>query len=348
MSSKVSELSKDLVELPSATKSVFYFMTITLVYGFMMIYSIINSTSADEIDLNSSNNVYLLIYVIFLLSGTYFINVNISKSICRKNSIKWAKVFQITLLPWLIIFGLLYFLLELFPGWNKPFSNTIGYFIINVLGATEKITKIININREPEDKTLKIALHNIKKNYSVVINKFDTKRKEFEKFIRTLTDEQIINNSNVTPNYVMQSDDVVQFYALIKVKDLIGKLVWYILAGTLIASISYNFIINMSCEKTLEQANKDYSNMFEKSYVPVYGKKWRKLSEEPPETESQDFTGRLSEFITTFGNHLLTQQDSNNEVELSNHQLRSIQLSFDELPSNSYIQIDNSYFRPIE
>ena len=77
---------------------------------------------------------------------------------------------------------------------------------------------------------------------------------------------------------------------------------------------------------------------------PIYGKKWRKLTEEPPESENQDFTGRLSEFITTFGNHLLTQQDSNNEVELSNHQLRSIQLSFDELPTNSCTSlIDNPF-----
>ena len=122
---------------------------------------------------------------------------------------------------------------------------------------------------------------------------------------------------------------IIELFALINVKDIIGRLFWYVLAGTLIASISYNFIINMTCEKTLEQATEEYSDMFEKSYTPVYGKKWRKLTEEPPEFENQDYT-RLSEFITKFGNHLLTQQDSNNEVELSNHQLRSIQLSFDE------------------
>jgi len=341
MSSKVSELTKDLVELPSATKSVFYFITITLVYGFMMIYTIINSTTYDQIDLNSSNNVYLLIYVIFLLSGTYFINVNISKSICKKNSIKWAKVFQITLLPWLIIFGLLYFLLELFPGWNKPFSNTIGYFIINVLGATEKITDIININRQVDDKTLKIALHNIKKNYSVFINQFDTKREEFVKFIKTLTDEQIIGSTNV-----IDSENVTQFYALIKVKDLIGKLVWYILAGTLIASISYNFIINMSCEKTVEEAKNDYSELYEKSYVPIYGKKWKKLDEEPSEMDNQDITTRLNQFINTYENKFLTTQG--NIISFNNHDLSTVHGTFDELPSNSFISIGNQHFRPIE
>ena len=53
------------------------------------------------------------------------------------------------------------------------------------------------------------------------------------------------------------------------IKDVIGRLFWYVLAGTLIASISYNFIINMNCEKTLDQAKKDYSTMFENRFIPL-------------------------------------------------------------------------------
>ena len=35
-------------------------------------------------------------------------------------------------------------------------------------------------------------------------------------------------------------------------------MVWYILAGILICSISYNLIINMNCEKSVEELTKDF------------------------------------------------------------------------------------------
>ena len=352
MESLLRESNKQLKKLPSATTSVVFFLTMTVIYGLIMIYTTISSGTLAQVTTNSKNQIYTLIYIIFLISGTYFINVNISKSICYENSIQWGKVFTITLVPWIIIFGILYFLLELFPGWIKPFSNTIGYIVINSLGATTILKKVLkSYSEENSNSTLKKALENIEKNYSRFINEIDVEEGEYKRFIKQLSKEsftRILGDHTDNPDRLYTDSNVVQLFAIINVKDVIGRLFWYLLAGTLIASISYNFIINMTCEKTLEQATKDYSDMFEKTSDPVYGKKWRKLTEEPPESESQDFTGRLSEFITKFGTHLLTKQDSNNEVELSNHQLRSIQLSFDELPKNSYIQIDNSYFKPIE
>ena len=352
MESVLRENTNELKKLPSATISVVFFLTMTIIYGFIMIYTTFSSGTLAQVTINSKNQIYTLIYIIFLISGTYFINVNISKSICYENSIQWGKVFTLTLAPWIIIFGILYFLLELFPGWIKPFSNTVGYIVINALGATTVLKKVLkSYSQENSNSTLKKALENIEKNYPRFINEIDVEEDKYKRFIKQLSQEgfiQIPGDYTDNPEGLYTDDNVRELFALINIKDIVGRLFWYVLAGTLIASISYNFIINMTCEKTLEQATKDYSDMFEKSYVPVYGKKWRKLPEEPPESENQDFTSRLSEFITKFGNHLLTQQDSNNEVELSNHQLRTIQLSFDELPKNSYIQIDNSYFKPIE
>ena len=42
---------------------------------------------------------------------------------------------MVTLIPWVIIFGILNVLLLQFPGWKAPFSNTIGYLIANIAGA---------------------------------------------------------------------------------------------------------------------------------------------------------------------------------------------------------------------
>ena len=351
MESVLRESTNELKKLPSATTSVVFFLTMTVIYGFIMIYTTINSGTLTQVTTNSKNQIYTLIYIIFLISGTYFINVNISKSICNENTIQWGTVFTITMAPWIIIFGILYFLLELFPGWIKPFSNTVGYFIVNALGATTVLKKVLKSSDEHSNSTLKKALDNIEKNYSRFINEIDVEEDKYKKFIKQLSQEsftKILGDHTDNPERLYGDDNVVQLFALINVKDVIGRLFWYILAGTLIASISYNFIINMSCEKTLDQAKKEYSDLYDKSYTPVYGKKWQKLPEQPTESEHQDYTGRLSQFITKYGNDLLTKQDSNKEVKLTPHQLRSIQLSFDELPSNSYIQIDNSYFIPVE
>jgi len=342
--------ANELKKLPSATTSVVFFLTMTVIYGFLMIYTTISSGTIEQVITNSKNQIYTLIYVIFLISGTYFINVNISKSICYENTIQWGRVFTITLTPWIIIFGILYFLLELFPGWIKPFSNTVGYFVINALGVTNILKTVLKSSDEHSNSTLKKALENIEKNYSRFINEIDVGERKYKQFIKQLSLEsftRIPGNNTDNPEELYRNSNVVQLFALINVKEVVGRLFWYVLAGTLIASISYNFIINMTCEKTLDEAKKEYSELYDKSYIPVYGKIWRKLSEQPPESDNQDYTGRLSQFITKFGNDLLTKQDSNNEVKLENHQLRSIQLSFDELPTNSYIQIDNDYFRPI-
>jgi len=340
--------NKELKKLPSATTSVIFFITMSLMYGFIMIYTTFSSNTISQVSTNSSNQIYTLIYIIFLISGTYFINVGISKSICNENTIQWGTVFVLTLSPWIIIFGLLYFLLELFPGWINPFSNTIGYIIVNALGSTTTLQDVLKqSSTEDKNSTLKTALENIEKNYSRFINEIDTKEDQFKRFIDQLnqesfTKEPTVNTDNKEKLY--NDPKVVQLFALVKIKELIGKLFWYILAGTLIASISYNFLINMTCEKTLDQSKKEYSELYKNSDNPVYGKKWLKLSEEPTESDNQDYTTRLSEFITKFGRHLLTKQDDNNEVTIEGHQFRPI----DELPRNCFIQIDNSYFRPIE
>lgn len=276
MQSSPNKSVSEFKKLPSATTSVVFFLTMTLVYGFMMIYNIIGSGSTnlslDNIETNSNNQIYTLIYILILISGTYFINVNVSKSICNENTIQWSKVFFITILPWIIIFGILYFLLELFPGWIKPFSNTIGYLIVNTLGITRILKKILINSKDNsiQDNTkLQTALKNIEKNYSIFINEIDIDKKNFIEYLELLFKEEFIIKSTISnPAELLENDEVKQLFALVNIKHIIGKLFWYVLAGSLIASVSYNFIVNMDCEKTLKQAEKEYSELYEKLEKP--------------------------------------------------------------------------------
>tara|TARA_B100001175_G_scaffold257907_1_gene226348 strand:+ start:2468 stop:3517 length:1050 start_codon:yes stop_codon:yes gene_type:complete len=340
--------TEELKKLPSTTTGIIYFITITIIYAFMMIYTIISSSNLTNVEKNTNNPIYTLIYIIFLVSGSYFINVNLSKSICLENSIQWGKVLTYTILPWIIIFGLLYFLLELFPGWVMPFSNTIGYFIVNTLGATTLVTKILKSSEYEKNPTLQKALLNIEKNYSRFINEIDSKLTLYERFIEQLHKESFTKKLSTSSIDDMKKDSaVINLFALVNIKHFIGKIFWYILAGTLIASISYNFIINMTCDKTLDEAKRDYDELYKNSEVPIYGRKWQKLSEKPNLIDNQDYTTRLSTFVNTYSGYMLDNLNSNNEVELTNEQLRLIGSSYDELPRNSYIEISSNYFRPI-
>lgn len=277
MNSVLTEDSNKLKKLPSATTSVVYFLTMSIIYAFIMIYTTISSQTLSQVDINASNQIYTLIYVIFLITGTYFINVNISKSICNEHTIKWTMVFIITLFPWIIIFALLFFLLELFPGWVKPFSNTIGYLIVNALGATDVLKKILKSSNAVDLATpLQTALRNIEKNYSRFINEIDIELEDYKRYITQLNAEKF-TRGDVTSNEIFNNKDVIDLYALIRIKDVIGKVFWYVLAGTLISSITYNYIIQMNCEKTSLQVDKEYSDML--STEIIEGNYWTRISE---------------------------------------------------------------------
>ena len=261
-------------KLPPGNALIFFFIALTLIYGFIIIYNIMTLSSEGDVEdaisniyKNTNSNIYTIIYIIFLITGTYFINVKISKGMCKEYSIQWGELLILTLLPWFVIFGILFFLLELFTGWIKPYSNTIGYIIVKALGIEEKIQ---NILEDPNSSATQVtqALINIKKNYAMFINEIDIEKNGYSNFMEQLKREGLAQD-------VGKDSDIIDLYKLIVVKHVIGKLFWYILAGTLIASISYNLIINMNCNKTIEDITRNKN----KDKKPLNGKKWKLISE---------------------------------------------------------------------
>jgi hypothetical protein len=341
MESLLRESNSQLQELPlpSATTAVVFFFIMTVIYGFIMIYTTINSASLSQVVINSKNQIYTLIYIIFLLSGTYFINVNISKSICNENTIQWGKVFMITILPWIIIFGVLYLLLELFPGWAKPFSNTIGYLVVNTLGVTNLLKQILKSHsNEERNSTLKKALENIEKNYSRFINEIDVEQEKYESFIKQLSRESFTKISSTNTDNskeLFENPKVIELFALINIKDIIGRLFWYALAGTLIASISYNFIINMNCEKTVDQTTEDYDKLFAKQNGTISGTIWEKIDYSDIGNK-QNYNHNLQSFLQLYDEKF---KDGPDVVKFTYHQTNNI---YGALPDNIYIRIDKN------
>ena len=239
-------------DIPSPATTLIYFILVTLGFLVFTIFTINKSDNIVSINNSKDSNVINFIYILFIIIGSYFLNVHNSRVICDQ-SIEWNYILIVTIMPWLIIFVLLYFILKLFPGWVSPFSNTIGYMFVSMLGVSSTLEKIMTDDDSASAKPdLVKAINSIKNNKSKFINQKDINLANFEAFITEL------KQSGITHNDDTKQDDIVKLYKLITMKHAIGKIVWYILAGILISSISYNYIIGISCEKSVDQIIKDY------------------------------------------------------------------------------------------
>ena len=241
------------VGTPDPKKSMIFFMMLSLIYGIFVSTTILSSTSIEQVEENSTNFIFILIYILLLIIGMYFLNLNIAKSICQNDTAQYSNVFFATILPWIIVFGILYFILEIFTGWVRPFSNTIGYVVVSLLGVEDIIVRLLNKEQKDNDSITK-ALGQIEQNKSKFINEFEPDKSQFKEFIEKLQTEGLTKTTFLTGNKI--SPDELELFKLVNIKHIIGKLMWYILAGTVISSISYNYIINIKCTQTLKDVEK--------------------------------------------------------------------------------------------
>ena len=241
------------VGAPDPKKTMIFFIMLSLIYGIFVSTTIISSVTIEQVEENSTNFIFILIYILLLIVGMYFLNLNIAKSICQNDTPQYSNVFFVTLMPWVIVFGILYFILEIFTGWVRPFSNTIGYVVVNLLGAENIIQKLLN-NETQNKPNITKALIQIEENKSKFINEFEPDKSQFKEFIEKLKAEGLTKTTNLTGDKI--STDELELFKLVNIKHIIGKLMWYILAGTVISSISYNYIINIKCTQTLKDVKK--------------------------------------------------------------------------------------------
>ena len=265
------------IDTPVPGSSLVFFIFITLGFLIFTLFSIQSAKSIDDIEKAKDGSMLTIIYVCILIIGSYFINTTVSKALCNSQAVRWNDILLATLLPWIIIFFSLFIILKLFPGWITPFSNTVGYLVINILGVETTLTAILNKTNDASGNLVK-AIANITHNKSNFINQIDINKKTFLIFIDDLIKAQIIilekpiaeagaaaGAAAGADNDIRINPDIQNLYKLLVIKNVIGQITWYILAGVLVSSVSYNYIINMSCDKSLEEITKDLNNAEAKS-----------------------------------------------------------------------------------
>jgi len=189
-------------------------------------------------------------YYITILFGQYLINLATTYRMCN-NQYQYLSAAYITLVPWVLIFGILNLMLLIFPGWLTPFSNTFGYGMTVALG----IKKVIrNVFKDPgtvkgqSDKATE-ALNYIYGNQSLLVNEITMQN--FEEFLVSMKSLLKVETN---------SKEVVSLKNLIFLKESVAQYMWFLLTGSLVIAVATNSIINTSCNYS-EESLKELRNI---------------------------------------------------------------------------------------
>ena len=227
---------------PDPSTSIFAFFIITL------IFTIIKYSIPDNM-LTLIN----IIYIGTLLAVQITINSSLAKTICNNPQSTTSGVVA-TIFPMLFIFGLLQMLLTIFPGWLEPFSNTFGYAVAKIGGAESVVRDVLKTDATGE---ISKAINNIYNDPSIFLNQFNDDSEEDFNAKWSKSKDLFITDAHVTT-----SKQYISFRSMVKLKDLVAQFVWYMLAGILVTSRSYNYIINQPCALSpavAEQIASDYT-----------------------------------------------------------------------------------------
>ena len=323
---------------PSPINTMLYFLFLTLFYGIISVYNISNSVGMSDTEKNSKNIIINLIYSLLLLSGLFFLNLKSSKQICPgSETFQYYNVFIYTIIPWLLIYGILYFLLDIFDGWVKPFSNTIGYMVVNILGAETQLDSFLNQNTTNtiDNNDLVIAIKKIGSNRTMFVNQFSHDLNDFNKFFEELKHSKIFKEK-------IDEDEKTEFFKLITIKHIIGKLIWYILAGTLIASISFNYLIQMKCDSDIDKVSQKIKDFYDQNKTKPDGSYWL-VSKSMPSNPGVCLYG-----LNNNGDYEGQQVFKENVGKyngLITYLIDEININYNNLINNENIQLSNSTLR---
>lgn len=219
-----------------------YFVILTIVYF------ILKLTSKTK----KMIMIWTGVYFLALLTVEFFINVSVSDKLCGSSQYGTAAI--VTIIPWVIIFGFLNMLLIIFPGWLSPFSNTFGYLVTKLMGISDLFNNILSskFDKEKTSENMKVAaeaLEHIYADKSLLINEIT--QANFDTFWTRMSNAGLFKKS---------ADEFKErLRYLVKVKDAVAEFIWYVLTGGLITSVSYNYMVNSECVKTVNELEENTS-----------------------------------------------------------------------------------------
>uniref|UniRef100_A0A6C0CSL5 Uncharacterized protein n=1 Tax=viral metagenome TaxID=1070528 RepID=A0A6C0CSL5_9ZZZZ len=227
-----------------------FFFIVTTIYTILN-YNLNKKYNKDET--GGSSKTYFIIYLLMVIIGEFFVNLSLTAGSC--GSPQYSTALITTILPWGFMFGILVLLLSMFPGWLAPFSNTFGYGIALMAGLNDIMNDIIEPNPKgakanPQNEYMEQALAHIYSDKSLLVNEITPT--SFGYFWNNMKG---IFQKGVYENQELKN----RLYSLVQLKYVVAEYIWYILAGLLVTSVSYNYIINSACSMDAEEMKKRHA-----------------------------------------------------------------------------------------
>lgn len=247
------------------------FMSIFVVS--FLIKNIIEFTVSD----NSIRKVLTPIFVFITLGLQVAIVMSESYSNCGKIQIKDTLLYGLGY--WILIFGTIYMIISMLPGWKQPFSNFFGYGIVSLMGIKNLFNQILLPSKDVKsDPKLSAVIEQVYDNKSLLINtltpsNFDSAmsslkgifKPEVRKVFKEMpyTSQQL---NSLTTNQKTAHDNLQRLSHLVVLKDLIATNIWLFVGGLL--SLTYGSMLantsdcSLSSSK-LKQHIQDYQKHLE-------------------------------------------------------------------------------------
>jgi len=211
---------------------------------------------------------FLLIVICTQLSLNISYLINKCKGSAGKN-VGAAIIY--TLVPWLLIFGVMMALVSAFPGFKSVFSNVIGYFFVaksannllsEILISTDINEAIQDPNITPEKKKeLEYAAEAIMKicgNKSILINQMfpDNFISIWDKMKPLM--KPGMYNAGLGDDPKTQIPRKQQLLDLVIYRDNVGEVFWYVYTAILVSSIVYYNLETRGCVRDVNSIKAEY------------------------------------------------------------------------------------------
>tara|TARA_Y100001958_G_C21247385_1_gene578601 strand:+ start:2624 stop:3433 length:810 start_codon:yes stop_codon:yes gene_type:complete len=257
MADKEKEKKKKGISLPDSsetagsTTSYYFFVILTTLFAL--------------VKYNVSDNYHTMAtfcYIFAVIIGEFILSLNNTKTQCGTEN--WGMAFTSTIVPWVLIFGIIVTVLNIYPGWISPFSNTFGYGFTYLVGSKKLLNQIFPPNptiqetsdMKPTDITdIKQSLAYIYSDQSIMLNEVTVEN--FEQF----WEKTKALRSTASKTSLILKD---KFRKMIQLKTIVGEYVWYLLSGSLAVSIGYNYSISPGCPPTEESIKKAQAKIEER------------------------------------------------------------------------------------
>lgn len=246
------------------------FSFITVIFGVFRYFSRKQSSIAAIIT---------FMYILMVAGMQFYVNFDYIKQKCGGKG-DYGTAFFNTIMPFLLIFVVIFMILRTFPSWKSPFSNTFGYLLARLMGVKTLLL----------DNILKPSI--VSKDFDTIENT-DNISSSLQKSLTMIYEDPSLLINSLTPSnmrdFTENSKELFRaganeyfdkLYDFVIMKDIIAEYIWYFLSGLLVTAYSVANIASLKCNVSADemikmhrlhvQQHKDHTDENDPSNKTVY------------------------------------------------------------------------------